>query len=382
MKPIRWIRSLAFAAILILTSTGSRCSLPWQAVRLDDITIVSFNAHNLFDDVDNGIEYPEFDPSTSNWNAGLYAKRLENTAFAIKTPYPERDSGPDILCLVEIENSKVLKDLASGPLAHEGYQWSAIGGPESSPIKCGILSRIPMVEVRSHGVFDSWGLGGGREILEVSFELETSKLPKEETNSQLLTVFLCHWKSRKEGAAATEEARRASSRLVAARIVERMNEDPNRLIVVCGDFNESPDEFSRIGSAYPTAFMPSSLGTKEEDSIPASWLDGVLRVSNSQAECIRTDGNIRVFSPWRGTEGYSYIFQGEKERLDGFLLGASFFDGKSYAFQDFRVGTSPELLAEDGSPIGWNGTNGYSDHLPIALTIAPILYSRDDFMDK
>lgn len=389
MKPIRWIRGLAFVGILVLTCTGSRCSLPWIVDTPRDIVIVSYNAHNLFDDVDDGTEYPEFDPGSSSWNSELYAKRLEKAAFAIRSPYPEANSGPDILCLVEIENSKVLKDLASGALAQEGYQWSAIGGPERSPIKCGILSRIPIVDVKSHGLVDAWGLGGGREILEACFELgkagfktgaSTSREASEDR--QRLSLFLCHWKSRKEGAAVTEESRRASSRLVAARILERRAEDPDRLIVVCGDFNESPDEFARIASAYPTAFMPSTTLSAENKTIPASWFDGVLRIADSPDAIFDLDGSATVYSPWAGVEGYSYVFQGEKERLDGFLLGASFFDGKSYEFRDFRVGTSPELMAEDGSPLGWNGSNGYSDHLPIALKIAPILYSRGDFMDK
>ncbi len=74
-------------------------------------------------------------------------------------------------------------------------------------------------------------------------------------------VFVCHWKSKLEGEKETEAGRRAAAALLAHRIRELQTEKAFSPIVVCGDFNESPDEYTRISRRYPTAIMPSDAGT-------------------------------------------------------------------------------------------------------------------------
>ncbi|MCX7025964.1 MAG: hypothetical protein NT061_00430 [Spirochaetes bacterium] len=352
---------LAAAAAL---SCGSTCSLPWSEKPREDLIIVAYNAHNLFDDVNGGTEYPEFRPGSSTWNSTLYAKRLELTAYAVESFYPDNAKGPDILCLTEIENAKVLADLAVGPLREGAYTWAFVGGPPSSPIHCGILSRLPIVSARAHAFAGSDE--SGRDILEASFELGAGKSETQE----ILTIFLCHWKSRLEGARETEGARRSASILVASRLGEILKEDPKRLVLVCGDFNESPDEFERVGGVYPTAFMPPPGAVASSDTEPPeAWFKGVLGVSPSKGSVSSDAGGIVLFSPWEESGGWSYQFRGDKERLDGFLISESLLDGKGFEFLDFRPADDPELLDEDGLPFCWNGAAGYSDHLPIALRL-------------
>ncbi|MFA5852214.1 MAG: hypothetical protein WC820_05905, partial [Spirochaetales bacterium] len=69
-------------------------------------------------------------------------------------------------------------------------------------------------------------------------------------------------------------------------------------------------------------------------------------------------------------EGFSYIFDGQEERLDGFLLSPSLVDGQGAEFMGFMVSGEPALLNERGEPAVWNGSSGFSDHLPIALKIS------------
>jgi predicted extracellular nuclease len=203
-------------------------------------------------------------------------------------------------------------------------------------------------------------------MLEASFEIGTGK-PEDKG---LLTVLLCHWKSRLEGARETEEERRSASMLADLRLKEILKEDPDRLVLVCGDFNESPDEFTRVGEAYPTALMPSTGAAASPGGRPSeAWFENVLKVSPSREEASSEAGRVVLFSPWEENGGWSYQFRGDKERLDGFLVSGALLDGKGFEFQDFKVADDPELLDEDGLPFVWNGTNGYSDHLPLALML-------------
>jgi len=352
------------AAAVAALSCGSTCSLPWSEKPDATIVIASYNVHNLFDDVDDGTEYPEFRPGSSTWNATLYAKRLERTAYALKSLYPDGEKAPDIICLTEIENAKVLADLATGALKDGSYRWAFVGGPSSSSIHCGILSRLPIASARAHATAGSEG--GGRDMLEASFEIGAGKAK----GGELLTIFLCHWKSRLEGAKETEEERRCASALAELRLDEILKEDPDRLVLVCGDFNESPDEFKRVGRAYPTAFMPSATGAAASGvSPPEAWFEGVLKLSPSRGDASSEPGRVVLFSPWEENGGWSYQFRGDKERLDGFLVSGTLLDGKGFEFKDFKVADDPELLDEDGLPFAWNGANGYSDHLPIALRL-------------
>ncbi|MCE1195837.1 hypothetical protein LWX53_05005, partial [bacterium] len=186
-----------------------------------------------------------------------------------------------------------------------------------------------------------------------------------------LTVFVCHWKSRREGPAVTEPARRAASALAAARVAEAAAADPGACLIVCGDFNESPDEFSRVKGRYATALMPApgeGAPASGEES-PEAWSEGVLKVARNKRSAACGAGGATLYSPWALSDGFSYVFDGERERLDGFLLGPTLLDGEGLEFSRFAASGDEKLLDGEGEPAAWNGSSGYSDHLPILLVL-------------
>ncbi|MCE1207727.1 MAG: endonuclease/exonuclease/phosphatase family protein, partial [Spirochaetia bacterium] len=305
-----------------------------------------------FDDVDDGNEYPEFRIAAGKWNSNLYQTRLKNTADAILSLSPDMKNGPDIICLEEIESIKVLRDLADGPLKNQGYRWFAAGGPEDSAIHSGVLSRIPVTDMKSHAIADASG-----------------RTKKEKTAGDELILFVCHWKSRREGNEKTEPARRASAALVQSRIRAILAQKPSANIVVCGDFNESPDEFARNKGAYPTAFMPQeALENHPGDSGPdtAECIPVTDRRETASSEAVRPV----LFSPWKGTGGFSYSYRGSQEQIDGFLLSSALLDSRDLEFLRFEPSRWDKLFNEKQEPSAWNGHTGYSDHVPILLVLS------------
>lgn len=331
---------LALVALAVSALCGARCSSPFAKAVPDTVTIVSYNVHNLFDDVDTGNEYPEFDMDTGKWTRALYLRRMDNLAEAVASLEP---GYPDVLCMQELESEKVLADLAAGALKKAGYRHVAAGGPDGSSIRSGVLSRLPILRTRRHSVADAWGFGPARDMLETVLD---------RGGGRKLIVFTCHWKSRREGEEETEVARRVQAGLAAARVAAALEEDPEAEIVVCGDFNESPDEYERVGRRYATALMPADAAS-----------GGILLAGGGAASPV-------LHSPWASAPGYSYRYRGVSERLDGFLLSRALCDGAGLDIESFAAADAGFLRDERGDPFAWNGSSGYSDHLPVRLRLA------------
>jgi endonuclease/exonuclease/phosphatase family metal-dependent hydrolase len=322
------------------------------------VSIVAYNVKELFDAHDDGTEYPEYSVARGRWDESRYKTRLALVAEAVLASRPAASPpGPDVLCLEEIEGARALEDLRAGALAKARYRYSAVADAEGGPFANCVLSRLPIVSSSGH----SATLGetkAGRDVLEVELD----------SGGRRLVVMACHWKSKVGGAEATEEARREAAALLRGRIAARLAADPGAAVVACGDFNESPDELSRVGSSYPTALVALA----DADRFPGA---GRILVASSPEEA-RAEGEIALFSPWEESGGYSYSFGGKRERIDGFLLSpglagrVSGNPGLSYA--GFSAIAAPFLVEEDGDPVAWDSSrrSGYSDHLPILLELA------------
>jgi len=361
---------------------GCRCSLGTLGASRE-IVIVSYNVHNLFDAEESGREYPEFRPSKGKWNADLYARRLDNTVTAIRAAVQGSGSrGADILCLQEVENEKVLADLAA-KFRKEGYRYWAMGGPEAAEIHSAVLSRLPIAAVHTHSIMDAWGFGPLRDILEVEFDTGLKD------DAGRLMVLVCHWKSKREGAEQTETARRAAAALVARRVRQLSKERPGLPVVVCGDFNESPDEYLRIGRKYPTALMPAHIDIPpaSAEGEPLFVAEGFEEAEGDAESTCNTDtsgdgstaagstgasgiSRVVLYSPWSELPGgFSIAYRTMREQFDGFLLNKALADRRGLEYAGFAVASDTRLMDAQGLPLEWNGREGFSDHLPVRLEI-------------
>jgi endonuclease/exonuclease/phosphatase family metal-dependent hydrolase len=351
---------LAFAAVCCVCLSAFRCASPLASTPSREVSIVAYNVKSLFDAVDNGTEFREFSVAKGKWDDARYKIRLQRVAEAVFAALPEgtrpRGSapGPDLLCLEEIENGSVLEALRTGALAKARYRYAAIANAEGGPFSVCALSRLPILSTSCHSAA-TVSARSGRDVLELELD----------AGGRRLFVFVCHWKSKSEGGEVTEALRRETSALLRSLVSERLAKDPAAEVVVCGDFNESPDEYLRVKKRYATAFMPvEEAANAQPDRI-------LVASSASETKPFGSSGELVLYSPWAEAGGYSYSFRGGRERLDGFLLSPGLLDETGLRFKRFSSVEALFLVDEKGAPVAWPGTGatGYSDHLPILLVL-------------
>ncbi|HRY72369.1 MAG TPA: endonuclease/exonuclease/phosphatase family protein [Spirochaetia bacterium] len=353
------------AALAALAALSPLCACPLAGPRPgeDSLLVMSYNVKSLFDAVDSGSEFPEFSVAEGRWDEARYKRRLSLLAEVILAAAPGK-RGPDLLCLAEIENRGVLRDLAAGPLKGSGYRETALVEAPGQAFQCGLVSRLPLLSLKAHGL--SAGGSEGRYLLEAEVAWEDSGRGSPgpgKPAARPLVVFVCHWKSKVGGAEATEAERREAAALLAGRAAARLAADPACELLACGDFNESPDEYLRTGMRYATALWPDSAGAPPGPALVVAGEPGRAGLG---------EGRAALYSPWAAAAGCSYVHEGREERIDGFLLGPGLLDGEGLSLSAFAPMDEAFLLGSDGAPRAWSSSSGsgYSDHLPLLLELS------------
>lgn len=345
------------ATFFLIFISCTRCVLPGSDIFSKKLVFMSYNTQNIFDDIDNGTEYPEFDPGGGEWGTSQYNTRLFNLSEVIRRSV---SGGPDLIALQEIENKRVAEDLVDGYLKGLGYNYIIVTDIDNSAIQLGFISRLELGNIRIHQIIQD-GKTIGRPILEVSIT----------TDSNLIHVFNNHWKSKLGGPEETEPARMAAAALLNRRILELYLDDPMVDIIVLGDLNENIDEYKRNNGEYITALLP--IENKPSSSITGSILVTDSREVVSDVSTAEPQPIILLFSPWGNySEGSgSYVYNNSWETIDHVLINSALFNGKGYNFKSFSVVKDDFLLNIQGAPLSWRTEtgSGYSDHLPILLTI-------------
>ncbi len=360
---MRPVHSAPIILVSLLCLSASHCSSSVSTSAGHRVSIVAYNVKSLFDATDDGAEFPEFSVARGKWDDARYRIRLANAGAAVLATMPPSRGipGPDVLCLEEIENGKVLEALRAGPLSACRYRYAAIAPAEGGPFSVCALSRLPILGSACHAASTPSGRVG-RDILELDFD----------AGGWRLVLLACHWKSKSEGAAETEEARREEAALVRGRVAARMAADPGVELVVCGDFNESPDEYLRAGRRYATALMPVEEAVAGGGSaIAGGSRTARLLVAATPGLTAPLDGEAVLYSPWERSGGYSYSYRGSRDRFDGFLLSPGLLDSSGLSFAGFAPASASFLMDAEGVPVAWPGSGaaGYSDHLPILLLL-------------
>lgn len=315
------------------------CAMP-LCVAGQELTVMFYNVENLFDTEDDTTKNDEeFLPEGSRrWTATRYHKKLNAIARAVAAA-GEWDL-PSLIGLCEVENIKVLKDLAYGTLLSAGnYGIVHRDSPDPRGIDLALLYRRDRFGVAEVG---SWLPESGDTI-----PVSTRNLlyVKTVAGGDSLNLIICHLPSRRGGMLAAEGLRSRVAQLVAEKVDSiRSSNKGTEPVIVMGDFNSSPEDLLMSG------------------------LEGSGRLVNLATE------------PAARGKG-SYRYQGTWEMTDQVLVSQALTDstGHWYAVPgSFRVVDTPFLLTDDETypgqkPFptygGYRYSGGYSDHLPVTVIL-------------
>jgi len=230
------------------------------------VRVASYNVLNLFDDVD--------DPELSGRQEDIDDTKPEAQLAALAETIQKIDA--DILCLQEVESEAALRWFLEGYLSDMGYAHvlSPDAGDERG-IEQSVLSRYPIVNSEQwvrmplggvhpdeYGDRENWYAGQDITYHRSPLRADIQIPGDDDAEPYELTVFVLHCKSGRY----SQYWRDAEAEALAAELTEVMAAEPDRNILVVGDFNATADQMSVV--AYLDAglhdlFVESGMGTPE-----------------------------------------------------------------------------------------------------------------------
>ncbi|HCC70062.1 MAG TPA: endonuclease [Bacteroidales bacterium] len=309
------------------------------------VHLLFYNTENLFDTIDSNLDDDEFVPlSDRRWNTYKYYRKINNIFKVIALCSSDMIT-PDIIGLCEVENINVLDDLCNKTmLSREGYDYIISGGKDLRGINTALLFKKDRYDLLSA---DSWcpvyrdgKYMDTRAVLYTSFR----------TGDDTLDIIICHWPSRRGGANESEYRRKKVASYIKRKIDSIGTE---RKTVIMGDFNDEPGSES----------VRVTLGAAAENEMK--------------------NHNILVNTSFIPTKGMgTYKYQGSWYLFDQVIVSGSIYGsqrGLYYKKGSFRIVNDDALLTADNTFKGlrpystWWGykyTGGFSDHLPVIISLA------------
>lgn len=202
----------------------------------NSITIVFYNLENLFDTINNpATNDEEFLPgSPKQWNNVRYQKKI-NDLGAVLSAINEKEL-PALIGLAEVENSKVLQDLASSQkLRKSKYGIVHFDSRDERGIDVALLynpGEIDMIESKPIPVTF------GNDVRDVTRDILYAKCRIK--GDKTIHVFVNHWPSRSPGQEESEVKRVMAAITLRKEVDNILNTENEANIIIMGDFNDEP----------------------------------------------------------------------------------------------------------------------------------------------
>ena len=288
-----------------------------HSARQGRITVGFYNLENLFDTINEpGKSDGEFTPQGSRkWDTRKYNGKLDALAGAISL------FAPDILGVCEAENIGVLDDMAvREAIAAYGYAAVHYDSPDPRGADVALLYRADRVEILSSEPLPAPEGKATRDILRVEAFYE----------GLAFSIYVVHLPSRRGNDPAAARQRRRMVETLDKLCLAETQADPERCVVVCGDFNDNPD--SRL--------LRGSMGT----------------MRNASA------------APFRQGKG-SYAWRDVWQMYDQIFVSLNMTSGQGLWRMDgdAEVVGDPALLQRSGRFAAYPAKGKISDHLPVVV---------------
>lgn len=311
-----------------------------------------YNFENFYDTVNNTtVDDEEFLPSgAKNYNSAIYQKKVSNLATVVQKIGAEiNNDGPAILGAVEIENDTVLNDLIKHPLIkNRGYLFVHENSKDKRGIDVALLYQPKYFTPLSH------------TSLEVQLP-SRNKLPyftrdilyvKGVLLQDTVHVYVNHWPSRRGGQKRSTESRSIAARVCRSHINTILAEDPTAKIMVMGDLNDNPSDFS------VTHALQSSGGLKmiKKSDLYNPWVEVLAKGNGTLAnrDAWGIFDQILVSQSWIPPKHAGRLFLGSSHVFKAFFMIEQQGRYKGYPLRT------------------WDGNqfrDGFSDHFPTFLVL-------------
>jgi predicted extracellular nuclease len=212
-------------------------ALPCHAQKPEKIfLVVSYNVENLFDTVNSPQTMDdEFTPGgNKNWTHKKYQKKLNDLARVIHS-IPVKEM-PAIIGLAEVENRKVLDDLARIRGLRRGkYSILHEDGDDPRGIECALLYRPDLFKYKSHEYI------GVEDPVDAEYPYRgILHVHGTGPDGSSLHIFMNHWKSRGGGQKETERQRMFTAITLRKQLDMLLSRENDFKVMIMGDFNDEP----------------------------------------------------------------------------------------------------------------------------------------------
>jgi predicted extracellular nuclease len=342
-KPFKIIFAIA---ILIAMIQKNNATTPLRRMRMPDTINISFyNCENFYDTKnDTSINDEEFLPTSHlKWDDDKYMIKKMHLAKLIASI--NRDKGPDLIGLSEVENKEVLEELVQEKqIKDKNYGIVHHNSPDLRGIDVAILYKKDVFEIKSqkaypiHFQFDKESKT--RDILVA--EAKT-------VNSQIIYFMVIHAPSKRGGSLETEPKRIFVAQRARQIVDSMMQIDKKVKFIILGDLNDEPQN--------------------------KSIKDELVKYNESEE-----NGLINPFFDFTATKEGSYYYKGAWSCIDQIIISKSLLEFRSnprFLVQSAKIYKPYFVLEQDGpykgapyrTYVGNTYKGGFSDHMSVNITL-------------
>jgi endonuclease/exonuclease/phosphatase family metal-dependent hydrolase len=346
------MRLLVTLLLLISSAWVSHAGALPSLAATKRIVVASWNVENLFDPYNDPANpgAVDFTPTgIEQWTPERYALKLSHLAEVIAAMQP------DILCLAEIENRRVLADLTRVLREERHFDLPVIlhrEGGDHRGIDVAMLARWKPVAT-------NWiaPVSGQRDILIARFVI----------GGRPLTVCANHWKSWLGDTNDDVTIRSIEARAMRREVEKRLSADARAAVIVAGDFNDNVESMVLTNVAAFVPYQPRTNG------VPVML--GVLY-------------NLSGLLPPEQRGTFYYSLEKHWNSFDSICVSRGMLPkisrpapwrvaAEAGAYGVFAL---PQQCDRKGHPISFHLAHakdgdvyitGYSDHLPVRVVLEP-----------